>query len=107
MTDPLRLTSEVVHRLTLATEPWLSCDDCFDDLDAVVEGVLTQTGAITEAFRVHLMGCAVCREEATSLATLVAHDHDLEPDRAAELLETAVNSGVTGVTGKGTASTRP
>ena len=76
----------------------------------VVEGVLAQTGAMSEAFRVHLMGCSVCREEAASLATLVALDHDLDPSSAATLLEAAVKSavtGVTGVTGKGTASTRP
>jgi hypothetical protein len=93
MTDPLRLTSDAVHRLTLDTDPWLSCDDCFDSLDAVVDGVLTQKNAMTEAFRVHLMGCAVCREEATSLATLVAPDHDLDPGRAVELLESAVTGG--------------
>lgn len=107
MNQPLRLTSDAIHRMTLATEPWLSCDDCFDDLDAVVETVLTQTAAMSEAFRVHLLGCSVCRDEATSLATLVAPDHDLEPSRAAVLLEASLSSGVTGVTGRGTTSTRP
>ena len=99
MTHPLRLTPDAIHQMTLTTEPWLSCDECFDDLDAVVEGALTQTGALSEAFRVHLLGCSVCRDEANSLATLVARDHDLPPSRAAALLEDALGSGVTGVTG--------
>ncbi len=81
----------MIHRMTLTTEPWLSCDDCFDQLDAVVERVLMQAGAMEAAFRVHLMGCSVCREEATSLATLVAPDHGLDPSRAAALLDAAVD----------------
>ena len=87
MTEPLRLTPDAITRMTVSTEPWLSCDDCFDDLDAVVETVLTGTGSMREAFRVHLVGCSVCREEAASLATLVASEHGLDPSRAGELLE--------------------
>jgi hypothetical protein len=91
MTRTLRLTPDTIHRMTLTTEPWLSCDDCFDRLDEVVERVLVQAGAMEAAFRVHLMGCSVCREEAASLATLVAPDHDLDPGRAAALLDAAVD----------------
>ena len=90
MTEPLRLTSDAIARMTVATEPWLSCDDCFDDLDAVVESVLIRTGPMSEAFRAHLVGCAVCREEAASLATLVAPEHGLDPSLAVELRESAV-----------------
>ena len=63
MTRPLRLTPDTIHRMTLTTEPWLSCDDCFDQLDAVVERVLMQAGAMEAAFRVHLWAarCAVRR----------------------------------------------
>ena len=46
MTRTLRLTPDTIHRMTLTTEPWLSCDDCFDHLDAVVERVLMQAGAM-------------------------------------------------------------
>ena len=91
MTRNLRLTPDTIHRMTVTTEPWLSCDDCFDQLDAVVERVVMQAGAMEAAFRVHLMGCSVCREEATSLATLVAPDHGLDPGRAAALLDSAVD----------------
>ncbi len=91
MTRTLRLTPDTIRRMTLTTEPWLSCDDCFDRLDAVVERVLMQAGAMDASFRVHLRGCSVCREEATSLATLVAPDHGLDPGRAAALLDSAVD----------------
>jgi len=91
MTPPFRLTTDAIHQLTLTTEPWLSCDDCFDDLDRVVEEVLARAGAMREAFRVHLMGCSVCREEAVSLATLIASDHDLDPSGAVALLASWVS----------------
>jgi hypothetical protein len=89
MTDHLRLTSRAIDKMTLATEPWLSCDDCFDHLDAVIDGALTQTGVMSEAFRVHLAGCSVCREEATSLAALVAPEYGVDASRAIGLLESA------------------
>lgn len=90
MTHPQRLTSDAIDRMILTTDPWLSCDDCFDRLDVAVEGVLTQTRAMDEAFRVHLTGCTVCREEAVSLATLIAPDHELEPSHASALVHTAL-----------------
>jgi chemotaxis methyl-accepting protein methylase len=90
MTDLRSLTPDAIDRITLDTEPWLSCDDCFDHLDTVVETVLTRTGSMTELFRVHLAGCSVCREEAMSLATLVAADHALDPARATALMESAL-----------------
>ena len=34
MIHPRRLTPDAIHQMTLTTEPWLSCDDCFGDLDA-------------------------------------------------------------------------
>jgi hypothetical protein len=93
MTHRLRLTSDAIDSLIVTTDPWLSCDDCFDQLDDVVEGLLTRACAMDEAFRVHLEGCAACRDEAISLATLIAPDHDLDPGHAATLLEAAVRSG--------------
>jgi hypothetical protein len=92
MTHPQRLSSVAIDRMILTTEPWLSCDDCFDRLDVVVEGVLTGTRAIDEAFRVHLTGCTVCLEEALSLATLIAPDHDLDASHASALVHTALTS---------------
>jgi hypothetical protein len=93
MTRSQQLTSDAIERMILTTEPWLSCDDCFDRLDDVIEAVLTQTRAMDEAFRVHLTGCTVCREEALSLATLIASDQGLDPEHAASVLEAAVRRG--------------
>ena len=86
MTSRQPLSAAAIRRLTLTTDPWLSCDDCFDDVDVVVEGVLGGA-SMSEAFRVHLLSCPVCREEAEALAELVAADHALAPDLAVVLLE--------------------
>lgn len=91
MTDELPLTPEAIRRLTVTTDPWLSCDDCFDEVDAAVEGVLTHAAPLTDPFRVHLLGCSVCYEEVRALATLVASDYALTPEDAAQLLEGAVH----------------
>jgi hypothetical protein len=88
MTGPL--TPDAIGRLTAATEPWLSCDDCFDDVDSVVEAVLTQTEPMSHRFRVHLAACSVCHEEASSLAALVAPDYGFDPPAAVALLDRVV-----------------
>ncbi|MDF2573389.1 MAG: hypothetical protein K0S05_301 [Agromyces sp.] len=72
MSDRGRLTPEAIERLTANTEPWLSCDECFDRLDAVIEDVVLSNLPMPEAFRVHLMACPACDEEARSLAGLIA-----------------------------------
>jgi hypothetical protein len=101
MTDLRGLTPDAIGRMTLSTEPWLSCDDCFDLLDAVVETVLTRTEGMSEELRVHLTGCSVCRDEATSLATLVASDHGLDPARATALLGSALAGDARGTSPAG------
>ena len=52
MSDRGRLTPEAIERLTANTEPWLSCDECFDRLDAVIEDVVLSNLPMPEAFRV-------------------------------------------------------
>jgi hypothetical protein len=78
MTRPhRRLTDEAAQLLTLSTEPWLSCEDCFRLMDAFAEAVLADAG--TAAFpemRVHLGGCGACAEEAASLLDLLVDDRD-------------------------------
>jgi hypothetical protein len=97
MTGQLPLTPEAVRRLTAMTDPWLSCDDCFDEIDTVVEGILTtQRDSLSEAFRVHLLSCSVCCEEAEALATLIAADHGLDPATAVRMVAELVDSGVPG-----------
>jgi hypothetical protein len=83
-------SGEAIARLTQDTEPWLSCDDCFDQSDAAIEGFLGSGIPLAEPVRVHLRGCAACREEAQSLAALIAEQYDLTPDEAVVRLDDAV-----------------
>jgi hypothetical protein len=66
-------------RLTLDTEPWLSCDDCFEQIDNYVERVMAGGPVGRPAMRAHLRGCAACGEEARSLVILLARDDGLDP----------------------------
>lgn len=87
MTHRRVLDAETARRLTLDTEPWLSCDDCFDLLDQCIEA-LVERGAVPDAeMRVHLAGCAACMEEARSLLLLLAEEHQTDADRLLPLLE--------------------
>jgi len=52
--------------------------------------VLSGAAPVSEDFRVHLLGCSVCREEATSLATLVGPELAVEAEAAEALLDAAV-----------------
>ncbi|GAA1758660.1 hypothetical protein [Agromyces humatus] len=92
MTGHVSLSREAVARLTANTEPWLSCDDCFDQVDAAVEALLGSTVPLAEGFRAHLLGCAACHEEAQSLAALVAEHHDLTAADAVARLDAAVGA---------------
>jgi len=60
------LTQAAVEALLLDTTPWLSCDDCFEQLDTYVEAWLRDP-----AMDRHLQGCAACDEEARSLTALL------------------------------------
>lgn len=77
------LTAEAARLLTLSTEPWLSCEDCFELMDLYVETMLADpdTDQLPE-MRVHLDGCAACAEEAESLLVLVAEQDGLDPGPA-------------------------
>jgi len=83
----LHLSPQAVRGLTLDTEPYLSCDDCFDLADAYVEGLLSDPDYDHPAMRRHLAGCAACAEEARSLIDLVAEQDDLDPTPAMRRLE--------------------
>jgi hypothetical protein len=77
------LTHETVRRLTLAADPWMSCDECFEHLDTFVELLLTSVAPPPLlAMRAHLRGCAACEEEARSLLLLVADDRGIDAGRA-------------------------
>lgn len=76
--DGRRLSAAAVQRLTTDTEPWLSCDDCFDQVDKFVELVLSGAAALPAAMQSHLRGCSACEEEARSLLLLAADDRGVE-----------------------------
>jgi hypothetical protein len=78
---PERLGPETLARLTLDTEPWLSCDDCFRHVDEYAELVLAGAAARMPAMTVHLRGCPACAEEAETVLALAAEDAGLDPDR--------------------------
>jgi hypothetical protein len=80
MTGHRSLTHEQARQLTLDSEPWLSCDDCFELMDRYVEEILRdpETTALP-AMRVHLAACSACAEEAESLRDLVAGEDDAHP----------------------------
>lgn len=94
MTGSTALSSEAIDRLTANTEPWLSCDDCFDDVDAAIEALLGSAVPLAEEFRAHLRGCAACHEEAQSLAALVAEQYNLPAVEAVARLDAAVTIAV-------------
>lgn len=90
MTNLEPLSPEAIDRLTANTEPWLSCDDCFDRVDVVIEAMVVSSTPLTEGFRVHLLRCPVCREEANSLAEIVAIDRGLSPADAVARIDAAL-----------------
>lgn len=77
MTNPSQrsLTEHQVERLTAKTDPWLSCDDCFDQVDYFIDALATDSPAeLDEPLRVHLQNCPACLEEAESLLTLIVEE---------------------------------
>lgn len=76
--DQRPLSERAVRRLTLDTEPFLSCDDCFDMVDRYVEALLSDPDHDQPAMRAHLAGCTACAEEARSLILLVAKQDGLD-----------------------------
>ena len=81
------LSPQTARRLTLDTEPFLSCDDCFDLVDRYVEALLSNPDHDLPAMRTHLAGCAACAEEARSLVLLVAEQDGIDPEPALRALE--------------------
>jgi hypothetical protein len=82
-----RVTPDIARLLTLSTEPWLSCEDCFELMDGYVEALLADTGgAEPPGLGVHLTGCAACAEETESLLLFVAGQDGVDPGPALQRL---------------------
>jgi hypothetical protein len=71
-------------------EPWMSCDECFDRSDVVLDNLLDRKVPLPQAFRAHLAGCAACRDEMESLAELAAADRGIDPVAARERLDAQI-----------------
>lgn len=84
--DPL-----AIAQLTVDTAPYLSCDDCFEQVDAHVDALLSgEAEILTPEFSAHLIGCAACREEARSLIDLGAQDLGVDRETAIKRFERAL-----------------
>lgn len=82
MTTPDQpLTPAQAESLTANSEPWLSCDDCFDRIDGYVDALIRDGGVLDEPLRVHLARCPACHEEAGSLISLTADDRGVSADK--------------------------
>lgn len=81
MKTPSRTLTEATARLlTLDTDPWLSCDDCFRLIDQYVELLAAGSSVLMPTMQAHLIGCSACLEEARTLAVLVSVDSGIEPE---------------------------
>ena len=77
------LSPQATQRLTLDTEPFLSCDDCFDLVDSYVEALLSDPTHDQPALPTHLAGCPPCATDARPLLCLVAGRDGRVPPRPA------------------------
>ena len=68
------MTPEMLEQLTLDTEPWLSCDECFRLVDRYAEDAVAGPTQDWRALEVHLRACPACSEEASTIVVLVAED---------------------------------
>lgn len=71
---PGRLSGDTIVSLLADTDPYLSCDDCFDRVDEYVEKVAADPAYDDVAMRTHLAGCGACAQEAEALLQLLAAD---------------------------------
>lgn len=75
MSDPTRgLSAETIAGLLADTSPYLSCDDCFAQLDVYVERRRADPHFDDPAMAAHLAGCGACAEEAATLEELLDED---------------------------------
>ena len=71
-------SARLVERLVGPVDQELSCEECFDFLDAYVELELTGTAPSADArmprMHAHLQGCSACRDDHDSLMAFVLSD---------------------------------
>ncbi|HEY0643896.1 MAG TPA: hypothetical protein VGD39_10790 [Nocardioides sp.] len=75
MSDPTRgASAETIASLLADTSPYLSCDDCFAQMDVYVERRRADPQLSDPAMEAHLAGCGACAEEAATLEELLDGD---------------------------------
>lgn len=90
MTAPPPFDHDTVAGLLIDTEPFMSCDECFDVHDAAIEAFVERDTPLDERLRVHLRACPACLDEARSLAELLAVDDHRDPADVVAHLERAL-----------------
>lgn len=71
---PSRSLDDLVTTLTADTNPYLSCDDCFDQICAYVEKVVAEPLHEHPAMERHLQACPACADEAAAILELLNAD---------------------------------
>lgn len=74
MGAPATLSHRDIDALLVDTEPYLSCDECFEQIDRHVEQRRADPSFTDLAMDTHLAGCSVCADEAVALAELLDED---------------------------------
>lgn len=95
MRNPRRsLTSAQARKLTAPSEPWMSCDDCFEMMDCQVDAMLATRDVdnqMPEALRRHLANCPACYAEVEGLLCLAASESGVNERSASRSLRAAVH----------------
>jgi hypothetical protein len=78
MNRRIPLNGRAIEHLSSDFEPWLSCNDCFDQVDEVIDDFAYRRVPIGGAFQAHLRGCPACMEEARVLLAVVAEEGALD-----------------------------
>ncbi|HET6877809.1 MAG TPA: hypothetical protein VFH38_09795 [Jatrophihabitans sp.] len=90
-----RLTAGQAESLVAISEPWLSCDSCFDQIDGCVDALADGAGHIDLPLRVHLARCTACWEEAETLLSLAARDRNVDEGPLLALMRSLVHPPAT------------
>lgn len=68
------ITADSLDGLLLDTSPYLSCDECFENMDIYVEKIIADPEHQDVPMQVHLAGCPACAEEADTLVELLTSE---------------------------------
>ena len=72
MSEPTRgLDADTIASLLADASPYLSCDDCFAQMDVYVERRRADPQLVDRAMEAHLAGCGACAEEVAALHELL------------------------------------